>query len=103
MGIRSFAAELLLPAVLQAKHRNTAPAAGAKDEVATFAALQDKLGYLSKAEVKQIREAYKFADGAHLGQFRASGEPYITHPLAVATIGRDAQALEQARLLAAAD
>ena len=89
MGIRSFAAELLLPAVLQAKHRNTAPAAGAKDEVATFAALQDKLGYLSKAEVKQIREAYKFADGAHLGQFRASGEPYITHPLAVAGLVAD--------------
>ena len=89
MGIRSFAAELLLPAVLQAKHRNTAPAAGAKDEVATFAALQDKLGYLSKADVKLIREAYKFADGAHLGQFRASGEPYITHPLAVAGLVAD--------------
>ena len=41
-------------------------------------------GYLGKPEVKQIREAYKFADEAHLGQFRASGEPYITHPLAVA-------------------
>ncbi|WP_326532819.1 RelA/SpoT family protein, partial [Pseudorhodoferax sp.] len=89
MGIRSFAAELLLPAVLAAQHRNTAPAPGAKDEVATFAALQDKLGYLSTAEVKQIREAYKFADGAHLGQFRASGEPYITHPLAVAGLVAD--------------
>ncbi|GCL63728.1 RelA/SpoT family protein [Pseudaquabacterium pictum] len=89
MGIRSFAAELLLPAVLQAKHRGTTPASGTQDEVATFAALQDKLGYLSKAEVKQIREAYKFADGAHLGQFRASGEPYITHPLAVAGLVAD--------------
>ena len=92
MGIRSFAAELLLPAVLQARHRNTAPAPGyrdARDDVSTFAALQDKLGYLSKAEVKLIREAYKFADGAHLGQFRASGEPYITHPLAVAGLVAD--------------
>ncbi|MES2714914.1 MAG: bifunctional (p)ppGpp synthetase/guanosine-3',5'-bis(diphosphate) 3'-pyrophosphohydrolase [Pseudomonadota bacterium] len=92
MGIRSFAAELLLPAMLQARHRNTAPASSsrdAKDEVSTFAGLQDKLGYLSKAEVKQIREAYKFADGAHLGQFRASGEPYITHPLAVAGLVAD--------------
>jgi GTP pyrophosphokinase/guanosine-3',5'-bis(diphosphate) 3'-pyrophosphohydrolase len=89
MGIRSFAAELLLPAVLQAKNRNTAPAPAPKDDVATFAALQDKLGYLSKAEVKLIREAYKFADGAHLGQFRASGEPYITHPLAVAGLVAD--------------
>ena len=31
-----------------------------------------------------MREAYRFADNAHLGQFRASGEPYITHPIAVA-------------------
>jgi GTP diphosphokinase / guanosine-3',5'-bis(diphosphate) 3'-diphosphatase len=50
----------------------------------TFAALTDKLSYLSKADLKQVREAYKFADEAHLGQFRASGEPYITHPIAVA-------------------
>ena len=89
MGIRSFAAELLLPAVLQAKSRHTAPAVAAKDEVASFAALADKLGYLGKAEVKLIREAYKFADEAHLGQFRASGEPYITHPLAVAGLVAD--------------
>jgi guanosine-3',5'-bis(diphosphate) 3'-pyrophosphohydrolase len=89
MGIRSFAAELLLPAVLQAKNRSTVPASGQRDDVTTFAALQDKLGYLSKAEVKLIREAYKFADGAHLGQFRASGEPYITHPLAVAGLVAD--------------
>ena len=89
MGIRSFAAELLLPAVLQAKSRNTAPAPSAKDDVTTFAALSDKLGYLGKADIKLIREAYKFADEAHLGQFRASGEPYITHPLAVAGLVAD--------------
>ena len=89
MGIRSFAAELLLPAMLQARHRGATPAPAAREDVATFAALQDKLGYLSKAEVKLIREAYKFADGAHLGQFRASGEPYITHPLAVAGLVAD--------------
>ncbi|MDO9284232.1 MAG: bifunctional (p)ppGpp synthetase/guanosine-3',5'-bis(diphosphate) 3'-pyrophosphohydrolase [Aquabacterium sp.] len=89
MGIRSFAAELLLPAVLQAKSRNTAPGPSAKDEVTTFAALSDKLAYLGKADLKLIREAYKFADEAHLGQFRASGEPYITHPLAVAGLVAD--------------
>ena len=89
MGIRSFAAELLLPSVLQARSRQTAPAGSAADEVSTFAALQEKLGYLSKAEVKLIREAYKFADEAHLGQYRASGEPYITHPLAVAGLVAD--------------
>jgi guanosine-3',5'-bis(diphosphate) 3'-pyrophosphohydrolase len=36
-----------------------------------------------------VREAYKFADEAHLGQFRASGQPYITHPLAVAGLCAD--------------
>ena len=90
MGIRSFAAELLLPAVLQAKARNTAPAgAPSKTDAASFAALSDKLAYLGKADVKLVREAYKFADEAHLGQRRASGEPYITHPLAVAGLVAD--------------
>ncbi|MES2959522.1 MAG: bifunctional (p)ppGpp synthetase/guanosine-3',5'-bis(diphosphate) 3'-pyrophosphohydrolase [Pseudomonadota bacterium] len=58
-------------------------------EAASFDALTDKLGYLSKAEIRQVREAYKFADEAHLGQFRASGEPYITHPIAVAGLCAD--------------
>jgi GTP pyrophosphokinase/guanosine-3',5'-bis(diphosphate) 3'-pyrophosphohydrolase len=39
--------------------------------------------------LKQVREAYKFADEAHLGQFRASGQPYITHPIAVAGLVAD--------------
>jgi GTP pyrophosphokinase/guanosine-3',5'-bis(diphosphate) 3'-pyrophosphohydrolase len=51
---------------------------------ASFAALTHKLDYLDEADIKRIREAYKYADAAHLGQFRASGEPYITHPIAVA-------------------
>ncbi|WP_284617306.1 RelA/SpoT family protein [Aquabacterium humicola] len=89
MGIRSFAAELLLPAALQPKHRAPAIETAPKPEAASFAALSDKLGYLSKGEIKQIREAYKFADEAHLGQFRASGEPYITHPIAVAGMVAD--------------
>ena len=51
---------------------------------ASFAALTHKLDYLEAADIKRVREAYRFADEAHLGQFRASGEPYITHPIAVA-------------------
>ena len=92
MSIRSFAAELLLPSVLQAKSRNPTPpppGADGKDAVASFAALADKLGYLGKADVLLVRAAYKFADEAHLGQRRASGEPYITHPLAVAGLVAD--------------
>jgi GTP pyrophosphokinase/guanosine-3',5'-bis(diphosphate) 3'-pyrophosphohydrolase len=51
---------------------------------ASFAALTGKLEYLDAADIRRVRDAYRFADEAHLGQFRASGEPYITHPIAVA-------------------
>jgi|LakMenE01Jun11ns_1017448.scaffolds.fasta_scaffold9958299_9 guanosine-3',5'-bis(diphosphate) 3'-pyrophosphohydrolase len=84
MGLRSLAADLL-PTALQgglrlARASNHQP----PPEVASFAVLQDLLGYLPKGDLKLVREAFKFADEAHLGQFRASGEPYITHPIAVA-------------------
>jgi len=42
--------------------------------------------YLSKADIQRIKKAFRYADEAHLGQFRQSGEPYITHPLSVASI-----------------
>lgn len=42
--------------------------------------------YLDPQQVNQIKRAYYFAEQAHTGQFRRSGEPYITHPLAVANI-----------------
>jgi GTP pyrophosphokinase/guanosine-3',5'-bis(diphosphate) 3'-pyrophosphohydrolase len=88
VGIRSFAADLLPSALLQ-NTRERPAAAAARTEANDFAALTSKLSYLSKAELKQVREAYKFADEAHLGQFRASGLPYITHPIAVAGLVAD--------------
>ena len=39
-----------------------------------------------KADIGLIQRAYLVADRAHEGQFRKSGEPYITHPIAVAQI-----------------
>ena len=42
--------------------------------------------YLGDDECDQIMKAFTIADKAHEGQFRASGEPYIMHPLAVAEI-----------------
>mgnify|MGYP001156664795 CR=1 FL=1 len=42
--------------------------------------------YLHESELQRIREAYLFAEKAHAGQVRKSGEPYILHPLAVAEI-----------------
>jgi len=58
--------------------------APAKAVMTGFAGLGAKLDYLSPAEVEQVRQAYRFADEAHLGQLRGSGAPYITHPIAVA-------------------
>lgn len=74
-------------AVAEHKHpppAEAAPPAHADVAAASFAALMHKLSYLDEADIRRIREAYKYADAAHLGQFRASGEPYITHPIAVA-------------------
>ncbi|TVP54025.1 MAG: RelA/SpoT family protein [Halomonadaceae bacterium] len=50
-------------------------------------ALVERLGtYLDDTKVSQVRRAYFYAEQAHEGQYRRSGERYITHPLAVATI-----------------
>ena len=46
---------------------------------ASFAALTARLDYLSAEDTELVRRAYRFADEAHLGQLRNSGEPYITH------------------------
>jgi GTP pyrophosphokinase len=55
--------------------------------VVSFAELTDRLKrYLPSSDIQRIKEAYRFSDAAHLGQFRKSGEPYITHPIAVAEI-----------------
>ena len=51
---------------------------------ASFDSLTHKLDYLDPSEIRRVRDAYRFADEAHLGQYRASGEPYVTHPIAVA-------------------
>ena len=49
-----------------------------------FRVFIDSLSYLQLDEVALVRDAYAFAEAAHSGQKRYSGEPYITHPLAVA-------------------
>src|SRR5690242_7560253 len=42
-----------------------------------------------EADLRKIRYAYYLAEKAHAGQTRESGEPYVTHPLAVANILSD--------------
>jgi GTP pyrophosphokinase len=48
--------------------------------------LADASGYLKPEDVRQLQAAYEFSEAAHDGQFRRSGEPYISHPVAVASI-----------------
>ncbi|MBK8919264.1 MAG: bifunctional (p)ppGpp synthetase/guanosine-3',5'-bis(diphosphate) 3'-pyrophosphohydrolase [Betaproteobacteria bacterium] len=49
-----------------------------------FRVFIDSLDYLPPADVERVRAAYAFSARAHANQKRLSGEPYITHPLAVA-------------------
>ena len=64
--------------------------------------LRDASSYLKAEDVRQIRSAYEFSEAAHDGQFRRSGEPYISHRVAVASIlvqwHLDSQALTAALL-----
>ncbi|MBL8385401.1 MAG: bifunctional (p)ppGpp synthetase/guanosine-3',5'-bis(diphosphate) 3'-pyrophosphohydrolase [Burkholderiales bacterium] len=59
-------------------------------------------GYLKPADIERVAQAFAFSEAAHQGQMRASGEEYITHPLAVAAICAswklDAQAILAALL-----
>jgi GTP pyrophosphokinase len=58
--------------------------------VASVTQLVSKLSqYLTPVELKKVKEAYRFSDEMHLGQLRKSGEPYISHPIAVAEICAD--------------
>lgn len=58
------------------------------------------LSYDSSEDAALVQRAYAFAEVAHQGQFRKSGDPYITHPLAVAAILADLR-LEASTLAAA--
>ncbi|MFC5479750.1 RelA/SpoT family protein [Massilia suwonensis] len=71
--------------------------------VASVTQLVNQLSeYLTPVELKKVKEAYRFSDEMHLGQVRKSGEPYISHPIAVAEICAewklDAQAIMAALL-----
>ena len=52
-----------------------------------YQALEDKVSmYTPNLDTRRLYDAFTFADTAHHGQLRKSGEPYIIHPLAVADI-----------------
>jgi RelA/SpoT family (p)ppGpp synthetase len=50
---------------------------------------QERFSYLKPKDVARLAEAYRFSEAAHAGQTRQSGDPYISHPLAVAEILAD--------------
>ena len=56
--------------------------------MAAAVALPDpgRFAYLKAKDVARLAEAYRFSEAAHAGQTRQSGDPYISHPLAVAEI-----------------
>ncbi|MBX9963676.1 MAG: bifunctional (p)ppGpp synthetase/guanosine-3',5'-bis(diphosphate) 3'-pyrophosphohydrolase [Burkholderiales bacterium] len=63
---------------------------------------RDVSGYLKPEDVSQLQSAYDFSATAHAGQYRMTGEPYVSHPVAVAQIltewHLDSQALSAALL-----
>ncbi len=63
---------------------------------------ESRFAYLKPADVARLADAYRFSESAHEGQTRQSGDPYISHPLAVAEIlagwHLDSQALMAALL-----
>ena len=55
-----------------------------------FERLRNKIStYLRPEDVGRVEAAYHFSANAHFGQFRVSGEPYITHPVAVTELVAD--------------
>jgi GTP diphosphokinase / guanosine-3',5'-bis(diphosphate) 3'-diphosphatase len=76
---------------------STAAVKSASTAIASFSSLQTAIQYLDAPSIELVRQAYRWADELHLGQLRHSGDPYITHPLAVtelcASWKLDAQAL----------
>ena len=60
--------------------------AAARVSAAHFERMLGYLSYLPPADIELVRQAWQYADKAHTNQWRSSGDPYITHPIAVTTI-----------------
>ena len=53
----------------------------AKPKEATLQTICDKIGsYYPEAKLDLVKQGYDFAEKAHQGQLRSSGEPYMIHP-----------------------
>ena len=85
-GKKSIIASLLAQSSRHLFGPTSAPNLPLKHQVVSIEGLLAKLSYLKPDEIVQIKKAFQFSDAAHLGQYRHSGEPYITHPVAVAEL-----------------
>ncbi|MBU3626549.1 bifunctional (p)ppGpp synthetase/guanosine-3',5'-bis(diphosphate) 3'-pyrophosphohydrolase [Polynucleobacter sp. JS-Safj-400b-B2] len=85
-GKKSIIASLLAQSSRHLFGPTSAPSLPLKHQVVSIEGLLAKLSYLKPEEIVQIKKAFQFSDAAHLGQYRHSGEPYITHPVAVAEL-----------------
>lgn len=70
----------------QAKPQRMPAEQAARVSAAAFDGLMEHLGYLDADSAERVRQAYLYADKAHSDQWRSSGDPYITHPIAVTDI-----------------
>ena len=78
----------------------TAPASHEADLPDYVRELDHAAHYLPLAQREQLHRAWSIGAAAHAGQSRKSGEPYITHPVAVAKVLAD-QGLDVETLVAA--
>ncbi|MBU3603429.1 RelA/SpoT family protein [Polynucleobacter sp. AP-Kaivos-20-H2] len=85
-GKKSIIASLLAQSSRHLFGPTSAPNLPLKHQVVSIEGLLAKLSYLKPEEIAQVKKAFQFSDAAHLGQYRHSGEPYITHPVAVAEL-----------------
>jgi GTP pyrophosphokinase len=85
-GKKSIIASLLAQSSRHLFGPTSAPILPLKHQVVSIEGLLSKLSYLKPEEISQVKKAFQFSDAAHLGQYRHSGEPYITHPVAVAEL-----------------
>ena len=85
-GKKSVIASLLAQSSRHLFGPTSAPSLPLKHQVVSIEGLLSKLSYLKPEEITHVKKAFQFSDAAHLGQYRHSGEPYITHPVAVAEL-----------------
>ncbi len=106
-GVRQAPAASGTAAAVETRTESSSPAGDGRGSPIDLSDGLDKFratlaAYLKPDDVAQVEAAYHFAAEAHRGQFRTSGEPYVTHPLAVAVTlaawHMDAQALVAALL-----